>query len=117
MQTYNDIFILPQASHPLKILIIGAGIAGLTCAIGLTLGGHNVTIYEQSQALTEVGAGIQMGPNAARILGRLGLLEKIMEKSNVMQKNSVRRWKDDVELGSTHLSANVNVRSFSLIIR
>ena len=58
---------------PLKIAVIGAGIGGLTAAVSLRRAGFDVRVYEQAPLLTEVGGGINMGPNAARILYRLGL--------------------------------------------
>src|ERR1700728_1956124 len=57
----------------LKIAVIGAGIGGLTAALSLRQAGFTVEIYEQAPELTEIGGGINMGPNAARILYRLGL--------------------------------------------
>jgi salicylate hydroxylase len=99
MEPYKNNFIIPQTSYSLNILIIGAGIAGLTSAIGLSLSGHHVRIYEQASQITEVGAGIQIAPNAARILRRFGLLDRVMEKANVLERNSLRRWEDGRELG------------------
>ncbi|MGB1234831.1 MAG: FAD-dependent oxidoreductase [Planktomarina sp.] len=55
-------------------IVVGAGIGGLTAAIALEQRGWNVTVFEKSQALTEVGAGIQISPNGTKILQRLGLL-------------------------------------------
>lgn len=57
----------------LRIHIVGAGIAGLTTAIALRLAGFNPVLHEQSAALGDVGAGITLGPNAARVLMALGL--------------------------------------------
>lgn len=57
----------------MKALIIGGGIGGLTCAIGLLRKGFEVEVFEQAGALTEVGAGIQIGPNGSRIMKELGL--------------------------------------------
>src|SRR5262252_8443873 len=59
----------------LRIAVVGAGIGGLTAAVALRQAGFEVDVYEQAPALTEVGGGINMGPNAARILYRLGLGE------------------------------------------
>ncbi|KAK5047454.1 hypothetical protein LTR84_006550 [Exophiala bonariae] len=58
---------------PLKILIVGAGIAGLTAAVGLRQQGHHVQVFEQSQLAEEAGAAIHMSPNANGILLSLGV--------------------------------------------
>ncbi|MDQ0320150.1 salicylate hydroxylase [Pararhizobium capsulatum DSM 1112] len=56
------------------IMIAGAGIAGLTAALSLARKGFTVAIFDQAQALSEIGAGLQLSPNATRILDKLGLL-------------------------------------------
>jgi len=61
----------------MRILIAGAGIAGLTAALALARKGHDVRIIEQATALEEVGAGLQLGPNAMRVLDTLGIGEKV----------------------------------------
>lgn len=55
------------------ILVAGAGIAGLTTALAFAGQGRFVRIFERAQRLDEAGAGIQLSPNATRILSRLGL--------------------------------------------
>lgn len=60
-------------STPLTIHIIGAGISGLTLAIALRQAGFQPVLYEQASQLGEVGAGITIGPNAARVLTHLGV--------------------------------------------
>ena len=57
----------------LKIGIVGAGIGGLTAAIALQQRGMQVVIYEQSEKLAEVGAGLTISKNAARVFEALGL--------------------------------------------
>jgi salicylate hydroxylase len=52
----------------LKVVIVGAGIAGLSAAISLRRAGHRVRIYERSALSNEVGAAIAMPPNASRPL-------------------------------------------------
>jgi len=52
--------------------VIGGGIAGLACAAAFAFGGAQVTVHEQAPALTEVGAGLQITPNGARVLTALG---------------------------------------------
>jgi salicylate hydroxylase len=55
------------------IVIAGAGIGGLTAALALAARGFRVTILEKAERLLEVGAGLQLSPNATRILIELGL--------------------------------------------
>ncbi|RWR32475.1 FAD-dependent oxidoreductase [Sinirhodobacter populi] len=56
-----------------RITVIGAGIAGLAVARALALHGAVVTVLEQAEAIREVGAGLQISPNGARVLHALGL--------------------------------------------
>src|SRR5581483_3257232 len=62
-----------------KILIAGGGIGGLTASIALAQQGLSATVLERSHFSEESGAGIQLGPNATRLLDRLGLAEAIRE--------------------------------------
>lgn len=55
--------------------IIGAGISGLTAALALSRRGISSEIFEQAGELTDIGAGLQVSPNASRILAELGILE------------------------------------------
>ncbi|MBB2685759.1 UNVERIFIED_ORG: salicylate hydroxylase [Rhizobium etli] len=55
--------------------IIGAGISGLTAALSLSRRGISSEIFEQADELTEVGAGLQLSPNASRILADLDILD------------------------------------------
>lgn len=55
------------------VTIIGAGIGGLTAALALARRGARVTVREQAGAFREVGAGIQVSPNAGRVLSALGV--------------------------------------------
>ena len=57
--------------------IVGAGIAGLTAALALARKGIASHIIEQAPALEEVGAGLQLSPNASRILADLGLIDAL----------------------------------------
>ncbi|MBB3743965.1 MULTISPECIES: FAD-dependent monooxygenase [Rhizobium] len=55
--------------------IIGAGISGLTAALALSRRGISSEIFEQAGELADIGAGLQISPNASRILAELGILE------------------------------------------
>jgi salicylate hydroxylase len=59
------------------VIIAGAGIGGLVAALALVQRGFRVLLFDQAQRLEEVGAGIQLSPNASRILISLGLEQKL----------------------------------------
>lgn len=61
----------------LQILVAGGGIGGLAAALALTRRGQRVELLEQADAFGEVGAGIQLGPNATRRLASLGLSDAV----------------------------------------
>ncbi|KAH7414381.1 hypothetical protein DE146DRAFT_640153 [Phaeosphaeria sp. MPI-PUGE-AT-0046c] len=63
----------------LRFLVIGGGLAGVSAAIALARNGHHVTVLEAQQAFSEVGAGIQVPPNATRILDQWGLLSRLLD--------------------------------------
>lgn len=72
------------------IVIAGAGIAGLTTALALAARGFAVEVLERASDLAEVGAGIQLSPNASRILIRLGLGERLKDAVVVPEAMEVR---------------------------
>ena len=69
-----------MAKHP-PVLIAGGGIGGLAAAIALAQAGFATRVLERSAFSEESGAGIQLGPNATRILARLGVLDAIAPSS------------------------------------
>jgi salicylate hydroxylase len=83
---------------PPRAIIAGAGIAGLTTAIALSQAGLRVAIYERAKALDEFGAGLQLTPNATRILARYGLLERVLPLASKPRAVLVLRGSDDIEL-------------------
>jgi salicylate hydroxylase len=60
-----------------NIIVAGAGIGGLTAALALAQSGFRVTLLEQAEALADTGAGIQLSPNATRVLIALGLEDRL----------------------------------------
>jgi salicylate hydroxylase len=61
----------------LPILVAGGGIGGLSAALALAMKGRRVRVLEKAPEFGEIGYGIQMGPNASRMLERLGLLKAL----------------------------------------
>ena len=73
-----------------SIAIIGGGITGLTAACFLARLGSRVTVFEQSPALTDVGAGIQIAPNGYKVLKQLGLEQAVIQGSSRPQALETR---------------------------
>jgi salicylate hydroxylase len=76
------------------IAIVGGGIGGIAAALALLRAGFDVQVYEQARSLTEVGAGIQVSPNATRILERLGLAGELARIGVLSEAIHQRRWQD-----------------------
>jgi len=64
-----------------KVLIAGGGIGGLTAALCCLHFGHGVIVFEQAAEIGEVGAGIQIPPNAMKVFRALGLADKIARRA------------------------------------
>ena len=86
-----------------SVAIIGGGIGGLTAALALLQGGFDVHIYEQARWLSEVGAGINVSPNASRVLIRLGLGDELAKAGVRPSSFRQRRWDDGRTLLSSPL--------------
>ena len=78
----------------MRVIVIGAGIGGLAAALTLKRSGVEVQVFEQAAELREIGAGIQISPNAARILNRLGLEEPLRRFGVRPRAIVIRRWDD-----------------------
>ena len=90
-----------------RIAIVGGGIGGLAAALALLHAGFDVHVHEQSGTLREVGAGVQISPNASRFLHRLGLadaLERIGVRPAAWHQ---RRWQDGRTLLRTPLGMEI----------
>ena len=75
-----------------SILIAGAGIGGLTAALALLRRGFQVRVFEQAQALGEVGAGLQLSANATRALALLGVGDALRSVAAEPVGKEVRLW-------------------------
>lgn len=76
----------------MRILIVGAGLGGLTAGLALLKHGFDVRILEQASQLKEIGAGIQLSPNCNHVLFQLGLETEMMKLASEPQGKIVRLW-------------------------
>jgi salicylate hydroxylase len=69
-----------------EVVVVGGGIGGLANAYALATAGHRVRVLERAAEFAEVGAGLQMAPNATRILREWGLLDRVVEAGVTPQR-------------------------------
>lgn len=79
-------------------IIAGAGVGGLATALALSKAGLDATIFERAGALEEFGAGLQLTPNATRVLARLGALDEVRDAAMVPDAVVALRGSDDAIL-------------------
>jgi salicylate hydroxylase len=91
----------------LSVAVIGGGIGGLAAALSLLRAGLDVHVYERARTLSEVGAGIQVSPNASRILHQLGLADSLADLGVKPLAWHQRRWDDGRTLLRTPLAEAV----------
>ncbi|MGW3939467.1 FAD-dependent monooxygenase [Streptomyces phaeochromogenes] len=82
----------------MRAVVVGAGIGGLAATASLRRAGHEVTLVEQAARFTEIGAGIQLAPNATRLLRRLDLLGAVAAQAARPSHLSFRTWSDGAEI-------------------
>lgn len=94
----------------MRIVIVGAGIAGLALALALHRSGRRCVVLEQSRGFAPVGAGVQLAPNASRLLLRLGLGERLAEVSVRPARREVLEGTDGRLLHTTPLGEEAEKR-------
>lgn len=92
------------------IAIAGGGIAGLTAALALARRGLAVTVFEQAPDLAEIGAGLQVSPNAWRVLDGLGLGAAIMAASIAPEAIRIRSARGGRTVATVPLGATAEAR-------
>ena len=83
----------------LNVVIIGAGLGGLSAAICLSRKGHIVTVLERSEGPSEYGAGIQLSPNATRLLDAWGLTSDFQKYAHIPTSSVARRYSTNTIIG------------------
>ena len=97
---FLSISLIMAGNEKWNIIIIGAGIGGLAIAISLAQKtAHSIRILERSLALQEVGAGLQITPNASRILCQWGLKDDFEMISTVPDSMQIRRYDNNETVG------------------
>ncbi|SFA76832.1 salicylate hydroxylase [Poseidonocella pacifica] len=81
-----------------QITVVGAGIGGLAAARALALRGASVTVLEQAPEIREVGAGLQISPNGARVLFALGLGDALTAAAIRAEAVSLRDYREGREV-------------------
>jgi salicylate hydroxylase len=76
-----------------RVIIVGAGVGGLTAALALLQRGFEVAVYEQAAELGEIGAGVQISANGTRVLHVLGLEAALRACAVEAQSKVVRHWR------------------------
>lgn len=88
-----------------QVLIAGGGIGGLAAALACSRAGCHVRLYERAPVFSEVGAGIQMGPNVVRVLHSWGLESALQQVAAYPDRLQVRHALSGAELGALRLGA------------
>ena len=96
-----------------SIAVVGGGIGGVSAALNLLRAGFDVHVYEQSRALREVGAGINVTPNATRVIHGLGLGDKLAGLGVMPIAVHQQRWDDGRTYCARRLAPKSNVISVS----
>lgn len=86
-----------------RVAIVGGGIAGLAAALALSGRGFAITVFERRTGFAETGAGIQLSPNASRVLQSLGLEPALRRVVTETQTVSVRSLASGREIGDVAL--------------
>jgi salicylate hydroxylase len=97
------------SSRNLKVLIAGGGIGGLTALLALRQRGIAAQLFEQAEAFSQVGAGIQLSSNATRILKMLGLGGALARVAVFPEGRDYRAWDTGERLYYTPLGARAEV--------
>ena len=93
-----------------RIAIAGGGLGGLTAALALSQGGHEVIVLEQATAHRTAGAGIQLSPNASRVLLRLGLGPALEAKVTATERSRFRHFRTGKTITEARLGAEAEGR-------
>jgi salicylate hydroxylase len=96
---------------PRTIVVAGAGIGGLTASLALAARGFRVVILEKAERLEEAGAGLQLSPNASRILIDLGLQKRLAPRAVTPEAISIMSARAGGEIARLPLGEAAGLRA------
>jgi salicylate hydroxylase len=94
----------------MRAVVAGAGIGGLAAALALARSGWRVEVIEAAVEVREVGAGLQMSPNAMRVLADLGVAERVEAEGFEPQAAELRHWQTGALHGRVALAGAARAR-------
>jgi salicylate hydroxylase len=94
----------------MQAVVAGAGIGGLAAALALARSGWDVEVIEAATEVAEVGAGLQMSPNAMRVLADLGVAARVEAEGFAPQAAELRHWRTGAIHGRVALGAEARAR-------
>lgn len=107
-------------THNKQIVIAGGGIGGLAAALALAQDGYSITVLEQASSFGEIGAGIQLGPNAFKVFDLLGLTQAITQVAYfppAMGMNDIRTGEPVVRVPLGEAARALYGHSYAVIYR
>ncbi len=93
------------------IVVAGAGIGGLTAALALAACGFRVVVMEKAERLEQAGAGLQLSPNASRILVELGLQKRLVGSAVIPDAINIMSARDGGEIARLPLGEAASFRA------
>lgn len=93
------------------IVVAGAGIGGLTAALALAAKGFRIVVLEKAERLEQTGAGLQLSPNASRILVELGLQKRLAPGAVTPESINIMSARDGGEIARLPLGEAANFRA------
>ena len=77
-----------------RVIIVGAGLGGLACAMAMHYQGFEVLIFEKVRQFLRLGDSLGLGENALKLLQRWGLHDELIAIGNKSENMNIRRWND-----------------------
>lgn len=101
----------PSGDRP-RVIIVGAGLGGLACAMAMHYQGFEVVIFEKVREFMRLGDSLGLGENALKLLKRWGLYEQLIAIGNKSPDMHIRRWNDGKILATQPLMVSDSVPYF-----